>query len=112
MDKHIDVEYQYDKIVLDLSKMKLRASPLPHAAWEAMQNAGRRLYNHAYGCDSYTDVMTNDGDSTLNELWDVASQAVDNTLDERSQNAQLAEVAYRVEAAYAVLNFGVEILLK
>ena len=116
MNRHITIEWPYDQITLEFKPGTLRKQPAPLSTdkWDALAKAERRIYYPGgMGCNGYTDVMVNDGDEQLNEMWSLAATAVDNILDyEGNEARKLHEIASRVAQCYAILNFGAEILLR
>lgn len=113
MDKWIHVEYPYGKITLDFSRMAPKpVLPLTARRWLLLERAERVLYGREQGAHGWTDVMSNDGDAFLNQLWEQAYTASDATVETNDRDTIETEVARRVAAALAVLSFGREFLLK
>jgi hypothetical protein len=113
MDRIITIGHDYGRIILEMPERKDK--PLSPQNWKALEEADNRFYRGNPGMNGYTHVMSNDGSAALNELWDTAWMAVEAEIDgfehKGSETLIRARTAKRVCQAYALINFGAEILL-
>jgi hypothetical protein len=117
MDKYIDIEFQYDKIVLNLEHMALKDhDPVPSNFWDAIERAERRIYRDDPGTHGWTDV--NDRFTSpdfIMTLWNHCEGNMSGTIadwDSFSENTQLTMIGRRVALGLALMAFGPEFLLR
>ena len=113
VDKHITIDFQYDKITLDFKLPKLKA-PLDDE-WAALTREEQRLYRNT-GSPTYgwTDVMEQEDSWFIKEMWDQCASYIEHGepgWDTFSRDAQCRLVARRVARMNALMVYGPEYLL-
>lgn len=114
MEKHIKIEFNYDKIVLDLSPLPKLSIPLEDE-WEALQQEEGRLYRNT-GAPTYgwTDVIEREDSWFIKELWDQCASYIENSEPDwatLTRHVKCQMIARRVARINAMMVYGPEYLL-
>lgn len=102
---------------LDVRCGREAVRPLDGKKWDALRSAEERIYRTNMGANAYTDVNENIGDPILSGVWDLAQIGAESAAPTRvtdqygvDEGWLYRETARRVAMAYALINFGPEIL--
>lgn len=104
MDKHIPIDYDYGRIVLEFTKQPERH--LTPTQWGLLASVEK---NSDPDMVSYTSVVDREFETLAKMLWD---RAEDHRDDLGTDTKNEREVARRVAAALAIIAFGTDWLLK